>query len=82
MKTEKKPTDMLLLDGSGALYFVARQPQATKMTRQEMRESSQSGVVHMDRMLGRSFTPKFLGLCIFAFGWLMVIINMMLPPGW
>ncbi len=40
-------------DGKGALYFV--KPQATKMTRQEMREQSPSGQVEMDPWLGRSF---------------------------
>ncbi len=40
-------------DGKGALYFV--KPQATKMTRQEMRENSPSGPVDMDPWLGRSF---------------------------
>lgn len=82
MKTEKKPTDMLLLDGAGYLYFVARQPQATKMTRQEMREHSPSGVVKMDRMLGRSFTPRFLLACAVMSLAVLVAINNQLPPGW
>lgn len=40
-------------DGKGALYFV--KPQATKLTRQEMREKSPSGNVDMQPWLGRSF---------------------------
>lgn len=39
------PTDTMLLDGSGALYFVRKKPQAERWTRQDMRENSPSGVV-------------------------------------
>ena len=38
-------------------------PQATKFTRQEMRELSPSGVVHMDGMMGKTFTTWFLIKC-------------------
>lgn len=37
--------------------------QATKFTRQEMRERSPSGVVHMDGMMGKTFTTWFLIKC-------------------
>ena len=37
--------------------------QATKFTKQEMRERSPSGVVHMDSMMGKSFTAWFLIKC-------------------
>lgn len=82
MKTEKNPTDMLLLDGTGYLYFVARQPQATKMTRQEMREHSPSGAVQMDSMLGRTFTYRFLAAAAIVAVSALAAINMMLPPTW
>lgn len=39
------PTDTMLLDGSGALYFVRKRPQAEPMTRQELRESSPHGAI-------------------------------------
>lgn len=38
-------------------------PQATKFTKQEMRERSPSGVVHMDGMTGKNFTTWFLIKC-------------------
>lgn len=38
-------------------------PQATKFTRQEMRERSPSGVIHMDGMMGKTFTTWFLIRC-------------------
>ncbi len=44
-------------DGRGALYFV--RPQATKFGRQDMIEISKTGPVHMDSMMGRSFTFGF-----------------------
>lgn len=37
--------------------------QATKITKQEMRERSPSGVVHMDGMMGKNFTTWFLIKC-------------------
>lgn len=39
------PTDTMLLDGSGVLYFVRKKPQAERWTRQDMRENSPSGVI-------------------------------------
>lgn len=39
------PSDTMLLDGSGALHFVRKKPQAERWTRQDMRENSPSGVV-------------------------------------
>ena len=37
--------------------------QATKFTKQEMRERSPSGTVHMDGMMGKNFTTWFLIKC-------------------
>jgi len=37
--------------------------QATKFTKQEMRERSPSGFVRMDSMMGRTFTTWFLIKC-------------------
>lgn len=37
--------------------------QATKFTQKEMRERSPSGVVHMDGMMGKTFTTWFLIKC-------------------
>ncbi len=37
--------------------------QATKFTKQEMRERSPSGVIHMDSMMGKNFTTCFLIKC-------------------
>lgn len=37
--------------------------QATKFTKQEMRERSPSGVVQMDSMMGKNFTTWFLIKC-------------------
>jgi hypothetical protein len=38
-------------------------PQTTNFTRKEMREFSPSGVVHMDSMMGKTFTAWFLIKC-------------------
>ena len=38
-------------------------PQATKFTKQEMRERSPSGVIRMDSMMGKTFTTWFLIKC-------------------
>lgn len=51
-----------MTDGKGALYFM--RPQATKMTRQQMRESSPSGEVKMDKWLGKTFTLPFIGFAV------------------
>lgn len=48
-------------DGRGVLYFI--RPQATKFSAEDMRTNpglSPSGRVHMDKLMGRSFTFKFL----------------------
>lgn len=37
--------------------------QATKFTKQEMRERSPSGAIHMDSTMGRTFTTWFLIKC-------------------
>jgi len=59
-----------------------RARQATKMTRQELREFSPSGKIHMDGMMGKSFTAPFLAgvfaICLgatFAIDWM--IANLM-----
>lgn len=53
--------------------------QATKFTKQEMRERSPSGPLHMDAMMGRSFTTFFLIKCglagvaaAYLFDWVIV----------
>lgn len=71
-------------DGKGALYFVKPihecsenfpgppqpffKPQATKMTRQEMRDTSPSGVIDMDAWMGRRWViiamKAILTICI------------------
>lgn len=67
-------------DGKGALYFI--KPQATPKTRQQMREDCPSGIVHMDRMMGRRFTPGFVAFIALASIAILAAINSMLPPGW
>lgn len=48
--------------------------QATKFTAQDMRELSPSGVVHMDKWMGKRFTNTFLiGACIIALSLTYVI---------
>lgn len=39
------PTDTMLLDGSGAIRFERKKPQAERWTLQDMRENSPSGVI-------------------------------------
>lgn len=56
--------------------------QATKQTRQQMREDCPSGVVSMDRMLGRKFTPGFVLSMALLSVVALAAINYMLPPGW
>lgn len=53
--------------------------QATKFTKQEMRERRPSGILQMDAMMGRSFTTFFLIKCglagiaaAYVFDWLIV----------
>lgn len=54
-------------------------PQATKFTKQEMREHSPSGFIQMDAMMGRNFTTIFLIKCglagiaaAYLFDWVIV----------
>ena len=53
-------------DGKGALYFV--KPQATKMTRQDMRDTSPSGAIDMSAWMGRRWViiamKAMLTVCI------------------
>ena len=55
--------------------------QATKFTRQEMRERSPSGVISMDSMMGKTFTTWFLIKCglagvaaAYLFDWVIVSV--------
>lgn len=75
-------TEYMILDGSGRIEFKPRRrQQATKMTRDELREFSPSGVVHMDGMTGKNFTTWFLIKCglfgvaaAYLFDWVIMSI--------
>lgn len=56
--------------------------QATKFTKQEMRERSSSGVIHMDSMMGKNFTTWFLIKCglfgvaaAYLFDWIVMSMS-------
>lgn len=69
-----------MTDGKGALYFIP--PQATKMTRQQLRESSPSGEIKMDKWMGKSFTFPFIAcsaLAALAFTYVIDWLAMSLP---
>lgn len=67
-------------DGKGALYFI--KPQATQNTRQQMREDSPSGIVHMRESKGRRLMPRMLALIAIIGTAVLAALNSMLPPGW
>lgn len=56
--------------------------QATKMTRQELREYSPSGGVQMDSIRGRSFTYPFLIKVALLSLAALAAISSALPQGW
>lgn len=51
---------IMIFEGENNSLFKVYGIQATKFTRQEMRERSPSGVIHMDGMMGKTFTTWFL----------------------
>lgn len=67
-------------DGKGALYFI--KPQATQKTRQQMREDSPSGIVHMRKSKGRRLTSRVLVVIAVIGTAALAAINSILPPGW